>query len=193
MAMGQELAATSDIDFAILDVNLGAGQTSQPIAELLREQLSPWVDDPWAVQSTLDLCTGSGCLAILAALAFPESEVDAIDISPDALDLAKQNAEHNELAGRVFWMRNHLLERFAPESADLIVANLPYISTENWKALAPSVREHEPRTALDSGPSAEQAIPSTVVKLEGESLTCLREGKVPFAEIEAVFFKGLER
>ena len=55
------------------------------IAELLEEQLTPWVEDPWAIHSALDLCTGSGCLAILTALAFPEAQVDAVDLSEDAI------------------------------------------------------------------------------------------------------------
>jgi ribosomal protein L3 glutamine methyltransferase len=58
------------------------------IAELLREQLAPWIDDPGGVASVLDLCTGSGCLAILAAHAFPAARIDAVDLSPDALAVA---------------------------------------------------------------------------------------------------------
>ena len=57
------------------------------IAELLQEQLTPWVEDPWAIESALDLCTGSGCLAILTALAFPDAQVDAVDLSKDAISV----------------------------------------------------------------------------------------------------------
>src|SRR5688500_9910822 len=61
------------------------------IAELLREQFTPWIEDPYAVSSVLDMCTGSGCLAIVAALAFPNSQVDAVDISAEALQVAEKN------------------------------------------------------------------------------------------------------
>lgn len=61
------------------------------IAELLHEQLAPWVSDPHAITSALDMCTGSGCLAILAALAFPHAQVDAADLSPDAIAVAERN------------------------------------------------------------------------------------------------------
>jgi ribosomal protein L3 glutamine methyltransferase len=71
------------------------------IAELLNEQLAPWVENPYEVVSALDLCTGSGCLAILAALAFPEAEVDAVDLSPDALTVAERNVADYHLGDRV--------------------------------------------------------------------------------------------
>ena len=71
------------------------------IAELLREELSPWIEDTGAVDSALDLCTGSGCLAILTALTFPHAVVDAADLSPDALDVARRNIADYALTDRV--------------------------------------------------------------------------------------------
>ncbi|HNL22239.1 MAG TPA: 50S ribosomal protein L3 N(5)-glutamine methyltransferase, partial [Rhodocyclaceae bacterium] len=71
------------------------------IAELLDEQLAPWVEDPDAVAAVLDLCTGSGCLALIAALAFPEAQLDAADISADALAVARRNIADYGLADRV--------------------------------------------------------------------------------------------
>jgi ribosomal protein L3 glutamine methyltransferase len=71
------------------------------IAELLREQLTPWIDDAHAVTAVLDLCTGSACLAILAAHAFPAARIDAVDISPEALAVARRNVDDYDLAAQI--------------------------------------------------------------------------------------------
>jgi len=120
------------------------------IAELLREQLSPWVDDPWAVQSTLDLCTGSGCLAILAALAFPESEVDAIDISPDALAVARRNVDDYGLESRVNLIESDAFAAVPGKRYDVILSNPPYVNAESMASL-PEEYRREPELALASG------------------------------------------
>lgn len=120
------------------------------IAELLQEQLSPWVDDPWSVTSALDLCTGSGCLAILAALAFPEAAVDAVDLSPDALAVAQRNVEDYHLAERVSLVHSDAFAGLAGRRYDLIISNPPYVNAESVAALPPEYR-HEPALALGSG------------------------------------------
>ena len=120
------------------------------IAELLREQLSPWIDDPWAVQSTLDLCTGSGCLAILAALAFPESTVDAIDISPDALAVARRNVDDYGLESRVNLIESDAFAAVPGKRYDVIISNPPYVNAESMAAL-PEEYRREPQLALASG------------------------------------------
>lgn len=120
------------------------------IAELLREQLSPWIDDPWAVQSTLDLCTGSGCLAILAALAFPESTVDAIDISPDALAVAHRNVDDYGLESRVNLIESDAFAAVPGKRYDVIISNPPYVNAESMADL-PEEYLREPVLALASG------------------------------------------
>jgi ribosomal protein L3 glutamine methyltransferase len=120
------------------------------IAELLREQLSPWVDDPWAVGRVLDLCTGSGCLAILSALAFPEAEVDAIDISPDALAVAKRNVSDYGLESRLHLIESNLFASLNGKRYDVIISNPPYVNAESM-AVLPEEYRHEPELALASG------------------------------------------
>ena len=120
------------------------------IAELLREQLSPWIDDPWAVGRVLDLCTGSGCLAILAALAFPEACVDAVDISPDALAVARRNVDDYQLAARLRLVESNAFAGVAGERYDVIISNPPYVNAESMAAL-PEEYRREPELALASG------------------------------------------
>jgi ribosomal protein L3 glutamine methyltransferase len=120
------------------------------IAELLREQLSPWINDPWAVKRVLDLCTGSGCLAILAAEAFPEAAVDAADISPDALAVARLNVEAYDLGARIRLVESDAFTALPGERYDLIVANPPYVDAESMARL-PEEYRREPPLALAGG------------------------------------------
>jgi ribosomal protein L3 glutamine methyltransferase len=98
----------------------------------------------------LDLCTGSGCLAILAALAYPESKVDAVDVSADALAVAKRNVSDYKLGRRVKLIRSDMFEGLAGRTYDLIIANPPYVKAASMKAL-PEEYRREPRLALASG------------------------------------------
>lgn len=120
------------------------------IAELLREQLSPWVEDPDAVHSALDVCTGSGCLAILMAHAFPNAEIDAVDISKDALAVARSNVADYGLQDRVHLVQSDLLKKLKDRTYDLIVSNPPYVNAPSMKAL-PEEYRREPKIALASG------------------------------------------
>lgn len=121
------------------------------IAELLEEQLEPWIEDPWAVADVLDLCTGSGCLAILAALAFPEAAVDAVDLSPDALAVAQRNVADYELGERVRLIHSNLFTALDPTRRyDLIISNPPYVNAAAMRALPPEYRR-EPEMALAAG------------------------------------------
>ena len=120
------------------------------IAELLREQLSPWIDDPWAVTRVLDLCTGSGCLAILAAHAFPESKVDALDLSPDALAVAKRNVEDYGLGSRLRLVQSNAFAGVQSQSYNLIISNPPYVNAESMDSL-PDEYRREPELALAGG------------------------------------------
>ncbi len=120
------------------------------IAELLAEQLAPWVEDADAVSSVLDLCTGSGCLAILAALAFPEAQVDAVDLSKDALAVAAVNVADYGMADRIALVESDLFAALQGRTYDVIVSNPPYVDAESVAALPPEYRA-EPALALGSG------------------------------------------
>ena len=120
------------------------------IAELLREELTPWVADPEAVESALDLCTGSGCLAILTALTFPHAVVDAVDLSADALEVARRNVDDYTLSDRVELIRSNLFEELDERRYDLIVSNPPYVTAKSMSAL-PQEYLREPEMALASG------------------------------------------
>lgn len=120
------------------------------IAELLDEQLTPWIDDPWAIESALDLCTGSGCLAILSALAFPNAEVAAVDLSDDALAVAERNVADYHLTDRVELIQSDAFTKLAGRKFDLIISNPPYVNAKSVAALPPEYL-HEPELALGSG------------------------------------------
>ena len=120
------------------------------IAELLQEQLTPWIDDPWSVTAALDLCTGSGCLAILTALAFPEAEVDAVDLSQDAIAVAERNIADYHLTERVHPVLSDAFEKLHGKRYDLIISNPPYVDAKSVAAL-PAEYLHEPEMALGSG------------------------------------------
>jgi len=120
------------------------------IAELLQEQLAPWVENPDEVGRALDLCTGSGCLAILATLAFPHAEVDAVDLSKDALEVAAKNVADYGLADRVELIESDLFAALDGRTYDVILSNPPYVNAESVAALPPEYQA-EPALALGSG------------------------------------------
>lgn len=120
------------------------------IAELMEDRLMPWIKDPESVKSTLDLCCGSGCLAIIAAECFPFSTVDAVDISADALDVATINIERYGLEDRVFPIQSDLFENLHGAKYDLIISNPPYVTTASMQTL-PGEYLHEPTLALEAG------------------------------------------
>lgn len=120
------------------------------IAELLREQLFPWLENPGEVDSVLDLCTGSGCLAVLAAHAFPFAKIDAADLSPDALEVARHNVTDYGLDDRITLIESDLFTRLQGKRYDLILSNPPYVDAPSVAAL-PAEYQHEPKLALGSG------------------------------------------
>ena len=119
-------------------------------AELLEDGLAPWVEDPEAVGSVLDLCTGSGCLAILMAHAFPHAAVVGADLSADALEVARINVEDYGLEERVELVCSDVFSALQGRSFDLILSNPPYVTAEAMDALPPEYL-HEPQMALTSG------------------------------------------
>lgn len=121
-----------------------------PIAELLDEGLSPWVQDAQAVDSVLDMCTGSGCLAILSALAFPYAQVDAVDVSPGALEVARRNVDDYGLGDRLALYQSDLFDSLPERQYDVIVCNPPYVNSGSMDVL-PQEYRHEPHLALAGG------------------------------------------
>ena len=127
------------------------------IAELLPDGLAPYVGDAAAVRSALDLCTGSGCLAILMAHAYPAADVDAVDLSVDALTVAQRNVLDYGLAGRVNLLRSDMFANLRDKRYDLIISNPPYV-TANAMAELPAEYLHEPAQALAGGDDGLDAV-----------------------------------
>jgi ribosomal protein L3 glutamine methyltransferase len=121
------------------------------IAELLKDHLAPWLADPDGVRSILDLCTGSGCLGIIAADLFPAARVDAVDISVDALAVAARNVEEYGIGERVRLIESDLFQELAQSRYDLILCNPPYVTDQALGKL-PREYSHEPTLALAGGP-----------------------------------------
>ncbi|MGY0776321.1 50S ribosomal protein L3 N(5)-glutamine methyltransferase [Azospirillum argentinense] len=108
------------------------------------------VEDPTEVERVLDLCTGSGCLAILAAQIFPEAQVDAVDLSADALEVAKRNVADSGFEDRIALHHGDLFAPLKNRKYDVIITNPPYVDAEAMANLPPEFR-HEPQMALASG------------------------------------------
>ena len=120
------------------------------IAELMPHQLAPWVEKPEKVKHILDMCTGSGCLAILLALAFPDAKIDAVDVSADALKVAVRNIEDYGLQGRVTPLESDLFDKIGQKRYDLIISNPPYVDQASMLKLPKEYRQ-EPELALAGG------------------------------------------
>ncbi|MDP3841583.1 MAG: 50S ribosomal protein L3 N(5)-glutamine methyltransferase [Oxalobacteraceae bacterium] len=120
------------------------------IAELIPTFFSPWVRDPEAVAEILELCTGSGCLPIMLADAFPNAHVDTADISQDALDVAFRNVADYDLEERITLIESDLYTNVPDKKYDLIVANPPYVNSASMGQL-PQEYLHEPQIALAGG------------------------------------------
>lgn len=120
-----------------------------PIAELIEQRFSPWVDED-QVGRILDLCTGSGCIAIACAYAFPETRVDAVDLSSDALAVAKMNIEKHDLSNSVTLYQSDLFEQLPHAQYDIIVSNPPYVSLAEWEQL-PDEYHAEPDMGFKAG------------------------------------------
>ncbi|AFZ83551.1 adenine-specific DNA-methyltransferase [Candidatus Kinetoplastibacterium blastocrithidii TCC012E] len=121
-----------------------------PISELIQNCLYPWVKDSESITSILDLCTGSGCLAILAAFAFQQSMLTATDISVDALRIAEKNIKHYNLQDRIKTINSDLFDKIPSYQYDIVICNPPYVNTLSLNNL-PEEYLHEPIIALDGG------------------------------------------
>ncbi|MEW5891744.1 MAG: 50S ribosomal protein L3 N(5)-glutamine methyltransferase [Pseudomonadota bacterium] len=127
------------------------------LAPLILEQFQPWLMEPERVTRALDLCTGSGCLAILLAEAFPDAAIDAVDLSGDALAVARRNVADYQLDERIELIQSDLFDRLQGRRYDLIVSNPPYVDAAAMAAL-PREYRHEPEMALGSGQDGLDAV-----------------------------------
>ena len=120
------------------------------IGEILDDELFESLIDPGRIKTVLDLCTGSGCLAVLAALRFPGARIDAADLSNDALAVARKNVALHRMQRRVRLAQGDLFAPVEGKRYDLIVANPPYVDAKGMAKLPPECR-HEPALAFDGG------------------------------------------
>jgi ribosomal protein L3 glutamine methyltransferase len=150
-----------------------------PIAELIQEGFAPWLDSDH-VGSVLDLCTGSGCIGIACAYAFPDALVDLSDVSPAALDVATRNIERHRLEGRVRTLRADVYDGLDDERYDLIVTNPPYVSSAEMVEL-PEEYRHEPELGLEAGDDGMDV----VARILGGAADYLRPGGIMVVEVGA--------
>jgi ribosomal protein L3 glutamine methyltransferase len=143
------------------------------IAEVLREDLEPLGIDDTRVQRVLDLCTGSACLAIVAALRFPEAEVDAVELSPDALAVARMNVDDYALAGRLSLFEGDLYQPLGDRTYDLILTNPPYVDAPAMAAL-PAEYRHEPVGALAGGTDGLDLVRTILAQAARHLAPCVR-------------------
>lgn len=120
-----------------------------PIAELIESGFAPWLDER-PIERVLDLCTGSGCIGIAIAEYNPEWRVDIVDISEEALSLARENVAFQQVEGHVNVVQSDLFANLQGRSYDLIVSNPPYVTDEEYAAL-PGEYDYEPKLGLTSG------------------------------------------
>lgn len=148
--------------------------------ELIPDKLNEWLPDPESVTSVADVCTGSGCLAILLAMAYPNATVDAVDISSDALEVAALNVEDYHFGDRITLHESDVLESVHPEDAyDIIVCNPPY-EPESVLETLPTEFRHEPENALVSGVDGMEVIrrllPQAAVRLKERGVLLIEVG-----------------
>jgi ribosomal protein L3 glutamine methyltransferase len=148
------------------------------IAELLKDELQPWVPDPTKVTEVLDLCTGSGCLAIMAADIFTRAKVDAVDISNDALQVARKNVAEYRLEDRISLHEGDLFTPVNARRYDVVLCNPPYV-TDASMARLPKEYTHEPKLALAGGADGMNVIK----RLLREARAHLKRGGVLIVEV----------
>lgn len=158
-----------------------------PIAELIEQQFSPWIDAE-RVEDILDLCTGSGCIAAACAYAFPQATVDAIDIDPNALEVATINIEKLGLDQQVRLIQSDGMKALTKERYDIIVSNPPYVGADEMQTL-PSEYRHEPRHALEAADNGLALVHHILKKakkhLKPEGILVVEVGNSDLALMEA--------
>lgn len=147
-----------------------------PFAELIQKRFDPWVNSE--PTSILDMCTGGGCIAIALAYAFENAQVDAVDISQDALDVADFNIQEHNASHRVFPIKSDLFTQLHGQQYDLIVSNPPYVDAEDMADL-PDEYHHEPELALAAGDDGLDLVETMIA----EAPRYLNDGGWMFVEV----------
>ena len=122
-----------------------------PVAELIEQRFESWIEEE-SVEHILDLCTGSACIAIACAYAFPNAMVDAVDLSPEALEVAEINIEKHQLTESVTTYYSDLFNKLPATKYDIIISNPPYVCLSEWENLPPEFHA-EPDMAFKGGTS----------------------------------------
>lgn len=148
------------------------------IAELIEENFKPWVHNPEEISSVLDMCTGSGCLAILASECFPHAQVDAADISEGALEVARKNIADYGLEDIITPIQTDLFTNLSGKTYDIIITNPPYVTTDAMKNL-PGEYRHEPALALEAGEDGMDLIKTILEQAKSH----LNDGGLMFVEL----------
>lgn len=148
-----------------------------PMAELVEQQFSPWVD-PEKVETILDLGTGSACIAIACAYAFPDAKIDAVDYSEEALAVASMNVARHQLGEQVNLIQSDGFESLEGRCYDIIISNPPYVDADDFAQLPPEYR-HEPAMALAAGSDGLDI----VIRLLEQAKHYLQRGGVLIVEV----------
>ncbi len=158
-----------------------------PLAEMIQQQFSPWIETD-QVQNILDLCTGSGCIALACCTAFPDACVDGSDLSAEALAVAEINAQQHGLVDQVNWYLSDGFHQLPVKKYDIIVSNPPYVGADEMKTL-PAEYSHEPHMALHAETNGlafvEQILPVAHRYLSDHGILVVEVGNSEQALVEA--------
>ena len=159
-----------------------------PLAELIERHFTPWLPDSRQVSAILDLGTGSGCIGIACACAFPDARVDLADMSADALDVARRNVAEHGLEDQVEVIQSDLFSALKGRRYDLIISNPPYVGLEELDNL-PAEYHHEPRLGLVAGAEGLEVVVEilrqAVDYLQRDGLLVVEVGNAQYALCEA--------
>ncbi len=149
-----------------------------PLAELIQQQFRPWLTKP--PELVLDMCTGSGCIGIATAMAFPDAQVWLVDVDSQAVQLAHKNLVRHGLANRVRVLKSDLLQAVPVQAFDLVLSNPPYVSSSDMSSLPPELQA-EPALALAAGETGLDVLLPLLDQLpayvHAESLIVLEAGR----------------
>jgi len=149
-----------------------------PIAELIEKQFYPWMEDSQNVKNILDLCTGSGCIAVASAYSFPDAKIIGSDISKDALEVAKINIDKHQKSSQIKLIHSDLFDAIPTQKFDVILSNPPYVNKEDMESL-PKEYHHEPQLALKAGKNGLDVIH----RLLSQAINYLSENGILIVEV----------